>query len=624
MRLQIIAQQFQNSIQALICLMVLYFLFLAPSSLVAAIDTPIPCEQIEAIIDSIFEYNHEETAQTRKLTPYLYQQVLDQKCDIKSKILTLAGIIYYNDGQFIQSKAALEEAESHLPESGCENRICVFTKLIKGLIEMKEKNPDQALLLFKQAGDISRSIDFYSGQLQSLINHALVYNQENDLEAAKKYLFSASELIEKCESKEITGYVFLNLGHTYQKEKKYKEAYDYYSKADDIWRKIPFGKGLFYLENNLAIHAKEQGNLLGYEKHLLEAMHIMEKDSTISHSMSYLRLGYFYVEQGKEKEALKYLQKAISVSDGHDDKEFLDLATELINLYAGRNNTSKIKELTAKIEDIYTAKLARLDSDASKWNEKEFVLESKILENQELVKLHEAEAYKVRIRNILLGLMTMSFLLGAFLFFVWLKSRRLKEELRLEQLRSKISKDLHDDVGTILAGISFQSQLLESSVRSEHASKIQSITKKSGQAITKMRDMIWAVDARNSSPIDLEYKMKDYVSTTLEGSNIDCTFKNTISKNFKPLSLEVKHALYLVFKESIYNILKHSDGDRVQILLSNRKNILHIQIADNGSEKTLSKAGQGLKNMQERMETIGGTYAFTYDKGYRTDLVVEV
>ena len=607
----------------LIFIWILYFTSL--NSIISSELTSIwDCNRIGIVVDSIFNNELEESDFTRSIIPILYQNASSFECNAMPKILTAAGIIYYNEGKYFQARTVLERADSIFQIQTCKNKICVFTKLFRGLTELKEGNFESAILLFRSAGQKSKELNFYSGELQALIDEALVYMQTEELEKARSYLIEASTLIDKSESIPITGYVFLNLGRTYALENNSKKAKENFEKAKRIWSEISFTKGLYFLESNYANVAKNQGDITEYEYHLKKALEIMEQDSSLSRSNAYIELGYHYLEQNNEEEAIHFLQKGLEISDGHEEEEFLALISSLINLYSKRNDANKISEVSQKLREIYRTKLARVSSQETKWQKKEFILESKIIENENLIKLQEEAAYKVRIRNLLLGLFVILFTLLGFAVVTWSRSQKIKEQLRLEQLRTKISKDLHDDVGTVLAGISFQSQILESTIDIEHKKVIRTISSKSNEAIVKMRDMVWALNDNKSAPIDLEYKMKDYIASVLEDSSFKFSFENNVPNSIKKLTPEHRHCIYIIFKESIYNILKHSDGNEIKILLDYKLNNIRMAIQDNGSEKEIKSSGQGLQNMNERAEQIGGDYKFFYDNGYRTILNVPI
>lgn len=600
------------------------FLCLAwlPYALSAEVNQSLSCDHIEMVIDSIFENELEQTDDTRSVTPILYESATNQKCESLAKILTLAGIIFYNDEKYNKARLVLEQADSIFQKNEIHSNIYVFTKLYRGLIEMIEGNSSNAIYLFQSANEFSKELKFYSGQMQSLINQGLVHIKAGKYPLARQYLNEASQLIEKSESKAITGYVFLNLGRSYLLEGNYPDAAINFEKAEFIWNQLSFNQGLYFVQTNYADIERRKGNLSRYEGHLLKALEVMEKDSVITRSTTYIELGHFYAAQNMEDKAINYLQKGIEISDGTNENEFLKLATELINIYGKRNNQNKIREVIQRLKEIYQTKLNRVSNQQTKWQKKEFVLESKIIENEKLRKAQKEAAYKVRIRNILLLFLSGILLTLFFLIRSWMRARKFLEQLKIEQIQSKISKDLHDDVGTVLAGISFQAQVLEARVNDENKEFARMISQKSNDVITKMRDMVWAINSKTNSPIDLEYKMKDYVTSMLVNSRFKCNIENTISTSPKGLSSDVKHCTYLIFKESLYNILKHSDGDKIDVSLSFDENKLEMQIHDNGPQQEMKKSGLGIRNMLDRATQIGATYKFYFDNGYNTFLSV--
>ena len=580
------------------------------------------CGKINETIDSIFTNELEETDWTREMTPELYDQLIAQDCDGLAKILTLAGILYYNDDALIKARHVFEQADSLFQLSGTDNTIYVRTQLFRGLIDLHEGNHPKALIHFQHAVELSVNIEFPIGELQGLINQALVYHNQGQTQQSKDFLFKARQLTPKTGSDIMNGYVFLNLGRTYLEEKEYTDAEENFVIAQDIWTNINYTKGLYFLESNYANLEKTKGAFQAYETHLKNALILLEQDSSITRSGTYIELGKHYANQNNEQEAIYYFEKAIEKNEAYNEDEYVDLVSNLLALYGRRNDTDKIRELNQKVLSTYRNKFDRVANQAIKWKRKDFILESKLIENETLKKAQEEASYKIRNRNILLSLLAATFILVAFLVYMRTKSIKLKEQLHIEQLRTKISKDLHDDVGTLLVGISMQSQILPLKTGKEQEEIAKDIVEKSAEAVTQMRDMVWAMDARNDSFVGLEYKMKDYLATIRSNSDIAFSFINAIPDKLSLLSSEIKHTVYLIFKESINNEIKHSDASKIDIQLSIKNKELLLTLQDNGPEKPFNKSGQGLKNMTERAEQVGGKFSFSYVNGYQTILSI--
>lgn len=578
------------------------------------------CEKINTIIDSIFIHELEESNWTAEITPLIYQQAVEQSCPSNEKIFTLAGILYYNIEKIKDARIVLHKADSIYQHKRKFDKFFVTTQIYLGLVNLHEGNQLQAAFHYERALEVSKEIKYYKGQLEALLNQTLLKEVKTDAKKLKDLLFKARALIDKSESEILPGYVFLSLGSAYSNEKDYKSAIINFGKAEAIWESVGFIKGLYYVSSNKAIMEKTRGNLVLYENHLKSALHLMETDATIMRSVSYIELGYHYLKQNNEEEALYYLQQGIEKTEAHDEEEFLGLVSNLLRIYAERNDQGKIRSVIEKLFATYKKKFAKVSDHATKWNKKNFILESKIIENKKLKKAQDETNSKIRNRNILLSLLTGIFILLGFLINGRMKSQKLKEQLQLEQIRNKISKDLHDDVGTALANISLQSEMLQIGANENQKSILEEMSFKLREASGRMRDMVWAIDARKSTPMDLEFRMKDYLTSMLSQGAIQFSFDNAIPEHIKILPTEIRHTLYLIFKESINNITKHSDATELSIALSCvQKNIL-LDIQDNGSQKEINRSGKGLMDMEDRAEQVSGSYQFDYENGYRTQV----
>jgi two-component sensor histidine kinase len=187
---------------------------------------------------------------------------------------------------------------------------------------------------------------------------------------------------------------------------------------------------------------------------------------------------------------------------------------------------------------------------------------------------------------------------------------RLQQALRLERLRVKISSDLHDDVGTLLAGLAMQSEALAITAPEKDKSKLQRISEISRNAMAHMRDTVWAIDARKDKWENLLDRMREHAEETLVPRDIrfDLMVENIALQHNIPV--ELRQNLYLIYKEAITNAAKHSNGDTVRVLLKKTPTGgLDMHICDNGTsvEKNYKTTGSGTSNMQMRAKKIGGT-----------------
>lgn len=208
-------------------------------------------------------------------------------------------------------------------------------------------------------------------------------------------------------------------------------------------------------------------------------------------------------------------------------------------------------------------------------------------------------------------------LLNAALVYALFKWR-LQQLVILERLRTKISSDLHDDVGSLLSGLAMQTELMEINASPEDKSKLQKIAGISRYAISQMRDLVWSIDNRRSTSNDLIERMHELAEELLLPRDISFTINSEgAAQRNKTLTPQIKQNLFLIYKEAITNLLKHSDASHLQITIANQTKGCLFKIKDNGTIKgNYSSTGLGLANMKLRAEAIGGTITFETTDGF--------
>ena len=204
----------------------------------------------------------------------------------------------------------------------------------------------------------------------------------------------------------------------------------------------------------------------------------------------------------------------------------------------------------------------------------------------------------------------------------------IKEKLKViteavESIKTRISSDLHDDVGTILAGIAMQSELLSLSLSDQQKTEMQEMSEMSRDAMERMRDIVWSMDVKKDKYENLIDKMKDYAGNKLEKSSFKHQFIVDGVEGTQIINPDVRKNLYLIFKEALTNIFKHSKGDEVLIKLIKNQEGLQLRVFDNGPISEISKSeGMGLSNMKMRAEKLGGHFSINRERGF--EIIVTV
>ncbi len=195
---------------------------------------------------------------------------------------------------------------------------------------------------------------------------------------------------------------------------------------------------------------------------------------------------------------------------------------------------------------------------------------------------------------------------------------RINRLLELERLRIKIASDLHDDIGANLTKLALKVDVIKQDVNEEKASELSRVSEMSREAISTMRDIVWSIDSRNDKFENLLNKMKDFAFSVLREKGVIVNFSVDGFHAAQKLPIEIRQNLYLILKESVNNISRHSNTEKVDIILnSDGKNYLMI-IKDYGNNFTDKefKVGQGLKNIKMRAGKINAEVSIKNSEGF--------
>jgi len=225
-----------------------------------------------------------------------------------------------------------------------------------------------------------------------------------------------------------------------------------------------------------------------------------------------------------------------------------------------------------------------------------------------------------------IGLAVLSILYGLYRY-------RINNILAIQKIRERIASDFHDDIGSALSSISIFSEVadtqLEEKLPHEQTREVVShISFYSRNMLEAMDDIIWAVNPRNDHFNDLAVRMREFAIPLLEARHIrfDIAIEEGILNT--RVKMEARKNIFLIFKECINNILKHSGCTAMKLSIKKANNQLELIISDNGKGFDLNapSSRNGLKNMQKRAGEINGSVQVTTqpDKGTVTRLTVNI
>ena len=204
---------------------------------------------------------------------------------------------------------------------------------------------------------------------------------------------------------------------------------------------------------------------------------------------------------------------------------------------------------------------------------------------------------------------------------------RLNQVLRLQAIRNKIAHDLHDDIGSTLNSISIYSQIAQQDPDKKQAA-LEMIGDSSRKVIDSMSDIVWAVNPANDSFENIILRMRSLAFNLLRAKNIEFTFHANENLNHIKLSMEMRRNFFLIFKESLNNLVKYSEATLASIQLSIEGSSVKLIIRDNGKgfDPLVPANGNGLNNIQSRAKEMKAQIKIesTIGEGTSTELLLRL
>lgn len=208
------------------------------------------------------------------------------------------------------------------------------------------------------------------------------------------------------------------------------------------------------------------------------------------------------------------------------------------------------------------------------------------------------------------------------------KFREIEKQRAISEERERISKDIHDDLGTGLSKISILSELAKQTHGEEFTTRqLEKISQVSHELIDNLGELIWSHTPTNDSLQKLFWYIREHLSPAFDGTDIKfkIVFPELIED--RDIPAEWRRNIFLVTKEALHNVLKHSQASIVSLKFSIQDKKLMMVVTDNGrgfDVKLKASTGYGLANIRKRVEDCGGTLQITSTIGEGTTLRIEV
>ncbi len=197
----------------------------------------------------------------------------------------------------------------------------------------------------------------------------------------------------------------------------------------------------------------------------------------------------------------------------------------------------------------------------------------------------------------------------AFVFYRY----ALMQKLQKSNLRNKISKDLHDDVGSSLSSLNLYSTVATKVFESNPGKAKEMLQKISDQSLIVMEnisDIVWSMKPASNETVNLSTKIKIIAADTLSAADIN--YKINIDPVADELvkGITARRTILMIIKEAINNAVKYSRANNITISINKINHALLVEIADDGKgfDTEIKKvSSNGLINMQKRALELNGS-----------------
>ena len=208
------------------------------------------------------------------------------------------------------------------------------------------------------------------------------------------------------------------------------------------------------------------------------------------------------------------------------------------------------------------------------------------------------------------------------------KKLKSETEIEKENLREKLSRDLHDDLASTLSSVTIYLELLKQALTSNSNNiwtffnKANSLLVNAKQTIT---DLIWTIKPAPEKVTDFTTKIRENFIHLFKEKRIRFAVNEINLDETKLLPSIQKHNIYLIIKECVNNIFKYAEATDVKIEIEQRRNTLKFSIVDNGKgfdKNAIGDKGNGLNNMKKRSEEIEAAFSVESILGKGTKIII--
>lgn len=501
--------------------------------------------------------------------------------DKLAKVLYYKALLLFYEGNYTESEIETIKALNHLKTiNNPDLEYRCYTN--QGYNHLKLGELDKALYYFKEAEKVLKKLEdsseFYLYSVINITDICNVYDEKGEYKKSVEELKKVASKKLKTKFSTIYSAVIGNIAYSIMKTGNYKEAKKYYDEAIQIAKQNNDAQGYMHKIINYGEYFLLNKDTLEAKRHFSEALGLSRRLKSGSEMLKALD----YLSQTDRNKVVFYKNEYIRINDSIIKRQ-----------RANREKFARIEYETGKIED-----------------------QNKVLNNRNLmlllaiafiviVFLIVSSIYYRKAKRKEINLLEQKNVADAELFSL-LSDFQDEVSNAGNQVKSRISKELHDGIMNRIYGIRLNLGILNKMDDDESKQKRLSFVKELQKVETEIRSL--SHDLNNDSLVnkaDFGFLLNTLID--FNNSSSATNFKIIISEkiDWDKYSSIIKINIYRILQELFQNVNKYAQATNCEITIKEENNLLSVLVKDDGIgfDATKTKTGIGLKNIEERAKT---------------------
>lgn len=201
------------------------------------------------------------------------------------------------------------------------------------------------------------------------------------------------------------------------------------------------------------------------------------------------------------------------------------------------------------------------------------------------------------------------------------RTEALRREAAVQAERTRIARDMHDQVGASLTQISLLSDI--ALAQGSDNPQLNRLAETAREAVTALDEIVWAVDPKQDRFDSLLEYLAPQITDLAQAANLRCRLDFPTHAGDHHLPATFRHHLFLIIREAVNNTIKHARATELKLRVTPTATHLTIEITDNGTGfDATTTTGNGLTNMRTRTQELHGTLYIETTTGTRITVTV--